>query len=259
MITVNLMGRLGNNLFQLATCLSLANKNNTKAYYCKNESNINVLELPDIQYTSSNAPNVFSEKKFNYNEEFENLTDNTHLHGYFQSEKYFKNCKDLILKNFSFKEYVKQNVKTNGYSDIENITNQYTAIHIRRTDYLTIQHAHPICSREYYINCLNEISPSGKILIFSDDLNWCKENFIGDQYVHVNLDHHCCLYMMTKVKNIVIANSSFSWWGAWLNNRQDKKVYAPKQWFGDTLPYRSADINLTNCLKDLYCEGWNVR
>jgi hypothetical protein len=259
MISVDLMGRLGNNMFQLSACLSLANKNNTKAYYCKNEPNINVFELPDIEYSSTSASNRFSERKFNYNEGFDNLTDNTHLHGYFQSEKYFKNCKDLIQKNLSFKEYVKQNVNANGYSDINDIENRYTAIHIRRTDYLTIQHAHPVCSKEYYINCLNEISPSGKILIFSDDLNWCKENFIGDQYVYVNLDHHCCLYMMTKVKNIIIANSTFSWWGAWLNTRPDKKVYAPKQWFGNTLPYRAADGTLDNCIKDIFPQEWILR
>lgn len=252
------MGRLGNNLFQLAACLSLANKNNTKAYYSKQEQSLNAFELQDISYNPTNGQIRFSEKKFSYNEQFDSLPNNTHLHGYFQSERYFLNCKDLIRKNFAFKEHVKNNVYANGYSDIEDSSNEYTAIHIRRTDYLNIQHAHPICTKDYYINCLNEIKPKTKIFVFSDDLNWCKENFIGEQYTHVNLDHHCCLYMMTKVKNLVIANSTFSWWGAWLNNKQDKCVYAPKQWFGNTLPYRSADVSLEHCLKDIFPKDWVV-
>ena len=259
MITVDLMGRLGNNMFQLAAALSLANKNNTQAHYCQDSSDIKVFELPDIKFLQSSCSKRFSERKFNYNEEFDNQSDNTHLHGYFQSERYFKHCRELIIKNFSFKEYIKQNINTNSYSDIENLTNEYTAIHIRRTDYLSIQHAHPVCSKDYYINCLNEISPKGKILVFSDDLNWCKENFTEDKYIHVNLDHHFCLYMMTKVKNIIISNSTFSWWGAWLNTRVDKTVYAPKQWFGDTLPYRGADGTLENCLKDIFPQGWVLR
>jgi hypothetical protein len=257
MISVNLIGRLGNNLFQMAAALSLSAKNNTNSVRTNTFEYLNAFDLKDIPHSSSKATHTFSEKKFNFNEDFLTLPDGTHLSGYFQSYRYFENIQEKIKNNFAFKSFVNDNVVSNGYGYLNDNTNNITGIHVRRTDYLKIQHAHPICSLEYYETCLNKIGNHDHILVFSDDPTWCRNTFKHSNYKIIDLDLHCSLYMMTKVKNLVIANSSFSWWGAWLNNHPNKTIFAPKKWFGDTLPYRNADGSLENCIKDLFPNEWN--
>jgi hypothetical protein len=257
MISVNLMGRLGNNLFQMAAALSLAKKYNTECFRNDNYDYLNAFDLSDISYSNQKGTLHFSEKKFSFNEQFLTLPDNTHLSGYFQSFKYFENCSNKIKNNFKFKSFVVDSVCKNGYQFL-NEDNNVTAIHVRRTDYLTIQHAHPVCSLEYYHNCLDRIKDLELVLVFSDDPSWCRDTFKGDKYKIVDLDLHCSLYMMTRVKNLIIANSSFSWWGAWLNEHANKNIFAPKKWFGQTLPYKAADINLENCIKDLFPSEWSI-
>jgi hypothetical protein len=256
MITVNLMGRLGNNLFQIAAGLSLAHRHETDCYYINHFDYLNAFELKDIKQTTNSCNSTFYEKTFNFNENFLKLGNNIHLHGYFQSYKYFLNAEEKIKSNFTFKQFVKDNVWKNGYSYLEQ-ENNVTAIHVRRTDYLSVQHVHPICSMEYYTDSLLRIGKTDKVLVFSDDVVWCRQNF-DLNYEIVDMDLHCSMYMMSKVKNIIIANSTFSWWSAWLNNTPNKQVYAPKQWFGNTLPYKNADINLETCTKDLFLPEWNV-
>ena len=258
MITVGLMGRLGNNLFQMAAALGLSSRLGVSCSYTNNQSYLNAFDLPDISPIGKQAPNIFKERKFNFNESFSSLNDNTHLSGYFQSEKYFKYSEDLVRKNFAFKSFVRDNTTANGFGYLEDPTNNYTALHVRRTDYMGIQHAHPLCTMTYYNECVNRLTNTDKILIFSDDPQWCRTIFCDSKYQVVDLDLHCSMYAMTKVKNIIAANSTFSWWGAWLNNRKDKTVYCPAKWFGDTLPYRTADIDISTCLQDLFPPNWNV-
>lgn len=260
MITVNLMGRMGNNLFQIAAALSLSKIHNTDCFITDDiPGHIKDFNLSEVGFSNNRSKNVYKEYKYQFNEEFNALEDNTHLCGYFQSHRYFEKYSKTIKENFSFKNHVRDNVSANGYGDLEIEDNNFTAIHIRRTDYLEIQHAHPLCGIDYYNKCLEEICPKDKIFVFSDDLEWCRQNFNGNSFIFITLDHHCCLYMMTRVKNLVIANSTFSWWGAWLNGRKDKNVYSPKKWFGNTFPYRDADISLENCTRDIYPQGWNIR
>lgn len=258
MISVNLIGRLGNNLFQMAAALSLADRHHTNCARTNTYDYLNAFNLSDIPHTQSTTTATFSEKKFSFNEEFLNLSNNTHLSGYFQSYKYFENISDKIKNNFTFKTFVSDNVTANGYGYLNDDSNNITGIHVRRTDYLTIQHAHPVCPLSYYETCLSKIHNTDTVLVFSDDPMWCRQTFADSKYKIIDLDLHCVLFMMTKVKNLIIANSSFSWWGAWLNDHPEKTIFAPKQWFGNTLPYRAADINLQNCTKDLFPNTWNV-
>lgn len=257
MISATLMGRLGNNLFQMAAAMALADIHKTKSVRTNTFEYLNALHLKDIPHEQANTHSVFSEKKFNFNEQFLNLSDGTHLNGYFQSYRYFEKISDKIKDNFRFKQFVVDNVNYNGHEYLHD-TNNITGIHIRRTDYLNIQHAHPVCSLDYYETCLGKINNNDRVLVFSDDLVWCRNTFTHPRYVIIDLDMHCSLYMMTKVKNLIMANSSFSWWGGWLNTHPNKTIFAPKQWFGDTLPYRNADGDLSNCIKDLFPKEWNV-
>ena len=163
------------------------------------------------------------------------VSDDSLFDGFFQSEKYFPNRK-FILNLFEPSDEIKNYLK-NKYGDIS----ECTSLHVRRTDYITKASFHPPCGMEYYEKALNMID--GKVLIFSDDLDWCKETFLGDRFTFIsgNRDYQD-LFLMSMCKNNIIANSSFSWWGAWLNNNPDKKVIAPKKWFGSKLAKSSDDI-----------------
>ena len=202
---------------------------------------------------SLNHYHIFREKHFHFNRDFFNQGKNTFLDGYFQSEKYFKMFESQIRQDFSF------NCQLNEYNqkmiDLIQHTNS-VAVHFRRKDYISnpiTNKAHGVCSMEYYKNALqiiekNVSNPS--FFIFSDDIAWVKENwkfnfpvtFIENQNVQSSVD----LYLMSTCKHFVIANSSFSWWGAWLSVNKNKNVIAPIKWFNDN----HADT------KDLYLKSW---
>ena len=97
---------------------------------------------------------------------------------------------------------------------------------------------------EYYQNSVNIVGEDKHYLIFSDDVNWCQDNFnfIKNKTIITNNLDYQDLYLMSLCKNNIIANSSFSWWGAWLNNNKDKKVIAPSKWFGEKANLNQNDI-----------------
>ena len=164
--------------------------------------------------------------------------DDVYLCGYWQSEKYFQDIRERILQEFIFPASV---VKNN-----EALTNQMksknsVSIHVRRSDYLTEQNLKVygnICTEKYYNNAINyieEIVDNPRYYVFTDDLEWAKEYFKEDNYTIISenrgKDSYIDMYLMSQCKYNIIANSSFSWWGAWLNQNPDKKVLAPKKWF----------------------------
>lgn len=164
--------------------------------------------------------------------------EDVYLCGYWQSDKYFKDIRELILKEFTFPiQAVKSNLKLTDQMKSENSV----SIHVRRSDYLTEQNLKVygnICTEKYYNNAINYIEgiiDNPHYYVFADDLQWAKEYFKGDNYTIVGenrgKDSYIDMYLMSQCKHNIIANSSFSWWGAWLNQNFDKKVLAPKKWF----------------------------
>lgn len=164
---------------------------------------------------------------------------NLYLDGYWQSEMYFKDLRDDILKLFNFNKLIKleNNISFIKTLDIETSV----CINVRRTDFLN-NPEHNVVDINYYKDALSLISKkignNLTLYIFSDDLNWCRKNFsfcskvnfmdhnwIGDRYYNY-------LYLMTCFKNFIIPNSSFAWWGAWLSISPNKIVVAPKKWSG---------------------------
>ena len=250
MITCQLMGGLGNILFQIATTYSLSLDNNdecgfdisnhthqTQISVRFNKDNI----LRNVKDLTVNSDSLYNEPSFEYKRI--PYIKNLKLHGYFQSEKYFIHNRDKILKLFEPRQ-----------QDIEYIKNKYNidensiSIHIRRGDYLNIQHIHPICEKEYYNNALNLLDGK-KVYIFSNDIEWCKNNLKIDNGIYVvGEQNYIDLYMMSMCSDNIIANSSFSWWGSWLNKNENKRVIAPKKWFGSS-QYST---------KDLYCNSWII-
>lgn len=234
-------GRLGNQLFQISATVALANRNrdvakfNEWSYssYFKNPINAGLDE--------SEIKNNYRERSFEYHPiEYKNGLD---LIGYFQSERYFKDSEELIRYYFDFKDELIDDEK------IE-IAKKSCSIHIRRTDYLNFPEYHPFPGIDYYEKAIKLMRDMGisDFIIFSDDIEWCKKNFGSFFKYSEGLSDIQDLALMSKCKNHIIANSSFSWWGAWLNNNKDKKVIAPSLWFG---PAKKNVI--TN---DLYCSDW---
>ena len=170
------------------------------------------------------------------------------LHGFFQSEKYFKPIRVQLLQEFGFPPLDEQNLKL---ADKIKVIENPVSIHVRRGDYLKpkVQEYHGILPIEYYQKSMAFIESKTSnpfYFIFSDDPAWCEANLASglSNYVLVkgNTDSSAWMDMclMTLCKHHIIANSSFSWWGAWLGSNPDKIVLAPSQWFNDVAMNTSA-------------------
>jgi hypothetical protein len=175
------------------------------------------------------------------------MEDNVMLNGYFQSEKYFIEFEDEIREMFSESEETTEYIDTK-YGKLFD-SKQLTSIHVRRGDYKKYPEHHPILKLQYYKNAINKFIKQGKssFLVFSDDLDWCRKNFTGPFFKDIEIIYsnnefdYIDMYLMSRCKNNIIANSSFSWWAAWLNNNNGKTVIAPNKWFGRAL--KSHDIS----------------
>lgn len=190
------------------------------------------------------------EKQFNFDNDFLNITS-WYIEWYFQTEKYFKDFENEIRKDFEFIiEPNKKNKET-----IENIINcNSVSLHIRRWDYVTNKSAntfHGTCNLDYYkrwIDFIKEKIENPVFFIFSDDMNWVKENLKIENAYYIDWNNADTNYedmrLMSQCKHNIIANSSFSWWWAWLNNNKDKIVIAPTKWFNN------GNINYSDVIPD---------
>jgi hypothetical protein len=204
--------------------------------------------------------------QFHFSQEFfDTCPDNVNLHDYFQTEKYFENIKDEIKKDFIFKENILEPCK----EIIEDIDNPIF-IHIRRGDYLNSQNAHPVCPIEYYEKALSHFDSDTPALVFSDDIEWCKnqEIFSNDRFMMSEYQEYysqTCdtndgrqralvpyfdLCLMSLCSGGIMANSSMSWWGSWLQQDTSRSIVAPNPWFG--VQYKDYNMN------DLLPEEWKV-
>ncbi len=181
---------------------------------------------------------VILEPSFRFCEDILKIEQSCYLSGVWQSEKYFKNIEIVIKKGFTLKN--KPTSETKDWIKKASECNS-VSIHIRRGDYVGAQKTnqlHGSCSVEYYNQAVDLICKKVDdpiFFIFSDDIDWVKDNFkIHCPVVHVSdkmIPDYEELIIMSNCKHNIIANSSFSWWGAWLNENKDKIVIAPKKWF----------------------------
>jgi len=184
---------------------------------------------------------VYKEPHFHFDEHFFNATSNTYLIGYWQSEKYFSSYAQQIRNDFSFKNPL---IGQNDYWSKLIQSNNAISLHVRRSDMVNnpeVVKTHGSCGLDYYTAAADKIVEGLEnpvFFIFSDEPDWCKANLKLEHPTHyidnnVGDTAYCDLQLMSLCRHHVIANSSFSWWGAWLNPRSDKKVIAPKRWFAD--------------------------
>jgi len=238
---------LGNQMCVIAATLSLAIDNNVPAVF------------PDLAYppyafygntifsslkvggNKAFVENVFQETPFTstvYNEI--PFRDNLCLRGHYQSYKYFYHNLDKIREAFRLPDNLTEIARTK-YAELLNMDNT-VGMHVRRGDYMSLQSNYAILTEDYYLRALSEIGDVSKIVVFSDDIEWCIYNMSSlaerDAFFVKGEMDILDLFLMSKMKHNVIANSTFSWWAALLNENHDKKVIAPIAWFG---PARTKD------------------
>jgi len=181
-----------------------------------------------------------------------NVEENCYYEGYWQTWKYFADCKDIIRQEF----YIKQDLDEYNKSLVNiMISHNSVTIHIRRGDYVNSKNFYNICTLEYYIKAIDYVKnniDNPQFYIFSNDIEWCQNNVDslveGFPVNYINNNQGCNsyidMYLMSKARCCIVANSSFSWWGAWLNNRPNHVIISPKKW-----------IN-SHDSKDIYPDNW---
>lgn len=182
-------------------------------------------------------PKIFRERSLSFDPSFFSLRPPVLLQGYFQSENYFKDFEKDIRNSFSFQ---KLQAEDDNIPVLEEIKNSCSvSVHIRRTDYLkpAINKVHGVCSLEYYqqaIEIMKNKNSNARFFFFADDKDWVCDRFRGTNMVSVQnnsgKDSWKDMYLMSQCKHHIVANSSFSWWGAWLNKHKEKIVICPEKW-----------------------------
>jgi len=217
-------GKLGNQLFQIAVVYSHCIRNGKEFIFPEWKYN-SYLKTP-IR-TGSIPPGLILHREkdpFSFTP-IPNI-DNIDLIGYFQNENYFNGQEDTIRDLLEPSDFVKFKIEEINLDGI-------TAIHVRRGDYLNFPLHHPIPPMDYYNRAIENLKDrTSNFMIFSDDIEWCKENFSPDFLFSEEKDEFIDLYKMSRCANFIIANSSFSWWASFLSRSENKIIYAPENWVG---------------------------
>lgn len=230
-------GRMGNAFFQLAATIGYSKKYNVPFCFPKWEHQ-SLTHIPDdcfVDKASICVSTHFQEPKYTYTSI--PFQDSCSLSGYFQSWKYFEHCQEHIQKML--------------YPTTDVDLKEYCCIHVRRGDYLKYPDHHPTQTMQYYLKAIEQI-PVKKFMVFSDDVEWCKQKFKSDIFtINETSSVASDFRKMCTCSYFIIANSSFSWWSAWLSKSKCKVVVAPSNWFGPKL-------NTSNPITDLIPPGWII-
>jgi hypothetical protein len=232
-------GRFGNQLFKWALVNTYAIDNNVHACFPEWHffEYINWIPNPipeNVEFEVWNDPQVYTPLP-----QYKHLD----LTGYFQDVRYFQHRKNELVQTLEFKQQYKNMFQEILANDLPNWKDLKLAfIHVRRGDYKMFPDCHPILDKSYYDEAIKLIDYD-KCFVFSDDIQWCRENLDYENLVFLNFTNmYFDFYVMTLCHAAIIANSTFGWWGAYLGN--DKKVIAPKLWFGHSLSH----VDTTNLI-----------
>jgi Glycosyl transferase family 11 len=244
-------GRLGNQLFQYAFLRVTAERLKTQ-FYCPTWEGDQIFDLRD-QDVRANAPTGILN---NYDQApdvgfccaAQQLSDNTDIQGFFQSEKYYPD-KQRVKSWFSFRPAIVETVHSqfgrNYLTDAVSISFRLDS------DYANTREYFPSYQPNFYNAALSHLKASGPVLVFADRLDLARK-FVAQMRKHDfvftdSLDSHQQLYLMTQCRANVITNSTFTWWGAWLNQRNDREIVTPSAWCRPGVP---------NTIADILCDDW---
>ena len=283
MIVVKLKGGLGNQMFQYAAGRALSHRigtkllldasafpdnNNREFGLGKFRINARVAEAEELTawpewkrkpcewlQRVGISTNRYRELKNGFNSNWNSLDDGLGIEGYFQSEKYFSDARDVLLSDFQ----LVVPLESEALRLAEMAKNcDSIMLHVRRGDYISNPKAAAqmgLCDHEYYRKAVDKISSTvnnPQYFVFSDDLNWVRENMVlpGEPvYVSGHMDApEIDIMLMAQCRHHIIANSSFSWWGAWLSQHAGGRVIAPQPWFA-----REDTID-----RNIYCAHWDL-
>ncbi len=260
MIIVKLMGGLGNQMFQYAAARGLADRHEAEvvldlSWFSQDfdeattprryELDCFTLDSKTRKLSGSIKDRLaiklatkYREPHYHYDPLFQKLPQNTEIIGYFQCEEYFKQSRPNLLKDYSWTK-PPSNKNALLFKQISQDPKS-VSVHVRRGDYISNKSAakfHGTASVDYYHAAVKKISEQVKspnLYVFSDEPDWCKKYLKFTQpteYISHNKDGSEDMRLMVACRHNIIANSSFSWWGAWLNQNNDKQIIAPKFWF----------------------------
>lgn len=237
------LGRIGNQLWQIAAVIGYARKYNQDyvlpiwepAKHFKYGFNQSAIIKP---YSKYSEPHFHFSPIPKYN--------NVNLYGYFQSINYWEHYQKDIRQLFSPNETIQTLL------DKTPMAVNTCAIHVRRTDYLQLNDYHPSLSLDYYKSAIESMKADSYI-VFSDDVEWCKTQPVFDGATFVNSGNDLLdFFIMTQCDRFIIANSSYSWWASYLASSKEKRIIAPKkeQWFGQKYNMNNVDY--------LYLNNWLI-
>jgi hypothetical protein len=235
------LGRLGNQMFQYASLRGIAAnrgydfgipeskfRNEWEEHQLFEVFELSSLPKNNIGMLDLGHAPFAKERTFGFDKLlFEQCPNDVSLWGFFQSPKYFTHIEDSIRGDFTFVEEIK--TPCEELFEWENAI----SLHVRRTDYIKNSANHYNLGLDYYEKALKEFDDDRPVIVFSDDPDWCMEQplFESDRFVVSESDDNGIdLCLMSMCTSHIIANSSFSWWGAWLSKTND--VVAPQKWFG---------------------------
>ncbi len=283
MIITKIKGGLGNQLFQYAAAraFSITHSTELKLDISAYEADtlrgfelsnfaMNIAIATDAEIDSYEQPffqkilarikpyyqrKIYKEPFFHFDPNFTKIPSDVYAKGYFQSEKYFINSREILLKEINLQGPLIENVKSMG----EQLKNSPSvSVHIRRGDYNNpaVRDYHGILEIAYYENAITLIKKQHKdclFYVFTDDEIWVRNNFKLDtplEFISASKSttHYEDFYLMSCCRHNIIANSSFSWWAAWLNENKGKTVIAPKSWFNNG-PKDTADLIPANWIR----------
>ena len=277
MITCNIMGGLGNQMFQICTTISYSIQHQIPFGFLYSEYVGNgitnrrqtywhtlLFGIRKNVYISLPQMNIIQEIAFTYNKlkEPTNKNENICLYGYFQSYKYFDQYFSIISQLLNIKKHQENVIQLSGFTKFE--LNEIASIHFRIGDYKNLTDYHPILSYEYYRNSVlflnSHVKSYYKILYFCEEndidetmliINDLKKEFPTIEFIKASNDLHDWqqMILMSCCKHNIIANSTFSWWGAYLNNCKKRIICYTSIWFGNKKKHHNTT--------DLFPSYWN--
>lgn len=192
--------------------------------------------VSDVEQISDDYENGFDQTIF------DSCPDNVTLNGYFPSYKYFQNVEQELRQDFTIKEDILKAARK-----FHSNTWYPVCISVRRGDFLNFPTKHPVCDAAYYQKCIDIIGRDRQYVVTSDDIEWCKQTFVGDNFIFQDavvdrLDKPWFDFAVASLcDDFIISASTFSWWAAWLGRKEGKRILVPDPWYGPEYAHWNAD------------------